>query len=261
MMQRLGALRPLVVARRSMSVAAAVDSAPPAQAEKKKAKVSEKRIARKKEHVAKREKTALCTDFLATGKCSRANCTFAHGFGELKSPVYFDRAQELADARGSRITADDLIQARTDLILAQKSKFSSLLGQIGAKKELVSNVEWSSEKLDFVRMVQKVSITIPINVLANQWHVNTDQLTVLKKVLGPRYDPEENEFKLTRRNRAPFTEVADEQTVFDALIDRLVLMVSEVKRVVPPIYSFEEDTTTYRAHPPVVVQPVASESS
>jgi len=177
----------------------------------------------------------------------------------LKAPRYFDAAEELAKARGSPLNADDLIQAKIESIRTRKTGLPAILENLRVKREVVSSIVWSSEKLDYVRMVQKVSLTIPVAALASQWHLDGLQTSVVKLVVGPRYDVETDSFKLVRRNRAPFKEMLNEETVYDALVDKLVQVVTEVKNAVPPVYEFTEDVVSYRAHPRIPVQPVTAE--
>ena len=92
-----------------------------------------------------------------------------------------------------------------------------------------ASFSWSNENLARVQHVDKASIQISLPVLAQQWFLNFEQVDALKKVLGPRYDPNADAFRLVRRVRKPQVEILDRSVVHDPMIRTLCEMVQIVK--------------------------------
>jgi hypothetical protein len=239
------------------ATAASNQAPPPTEPPKKTGKAQERRRQKRKEDLQSVAKSQLCTEYLAEGKCSHgAACWFAHGLGELKSPLYFDGAEKLAKDAGRPVDAGDLETARMDLLRRRGAGLNDILKGMLFKKEAVSQYKYSDVHLDYVRALEKVSLNIPIDIMQSHWHLTTEQTVLLKAVVGPRYDPDQNSFRLVKRYRAPFTNLFDPETSFDPLIEKLCMLVSEVKKAAPPVFAFESDAIPYETFPRVPIVPV-----
>ena len=245
---------------RSLSSAAppqAGESVKKEAGKEKQHKESGKRRQAKLAVLEKKRKTQLCSEYEAKGSCSKPNCTYAHGMAELRSADFLQVAEESAKAAGRPMNASDLVHARLGSIGRRKTGLGSILEGLDVKKEVVSNIVFSSEDLDYVRMVMKAAIEVPVTTLANHWHLNAEQMNILKLVVGPRYNPDTDSFRLVKRNRAPFTKKLDDATVYDPLIEKLVLLVGEVKKAAPAPYAFTEDVVSYQRQPKIEIVPVS----
>jgi len=226
--------------------------AAPKQA-KKQFKDSDKRWKAKKAALASREKTALCPQHVATGKCENPKCYYAHSLAELKTPAYFAQAEAAAAQEARPITADDLLFARAEAVFRKGSGFKSLVENMGIQAATTSVAEWSQAKLDMVRLVEKASLTVPISALKNNWNLSPVEETLLKQVVGPRYDPETNTFKLVKRNRKPYSEELNEDVVYDPLIKTLVQVVQEVKKHAPKPYADAVNVAPVARYPKISI--------
>lgn len=192
---------------------------------------------KKMDKIAFKAKTMLCPEYMSTGKCPRGRfCFKAHSMAELSPPVFFDRADVIHKEKkrlDAPVQAEDYHEAYIEGLLKRDSGYLDVLGDLSSSNACIlsttSSFVWSAEKLARIRQVSKATVQVSMAGLQKHWFLNEDQTTALKKVLGPRYDPSQDSFRLVRRVRKPDVEILNPATVHDKMIRLLYETVQQVK--------------------------------
>lgn len=192
------------------------------------------------------KKTRICEEFKTTGLCQFGRgCYHAHSLDELKSPIYFDRAEELAKQRNRPVQAADYLDAKVESILRKPKGVLGVLQDLekskGVKYLVVTPMMYSQDLLEHTRYVEKSSIEINVPILKRKWFLTETQVKALKEVVGPRYNPATDTFRLVKRYRKPYTEIFDKESVHDQSIRTLFEIISQVRAAFPEEYVHQEN--------------------
>ncbi|KAH9251824.1 hypothetical protein BASA81_010267 [Batrachochytrium salamandrivorans] len=187
-------------------------------------------------------KTRLCEEFRTTGECVwGSRCLSAHSLGELQPPVYFDRAVELAKQDGAPWANHfHLLEAQIQATLSKKRGFKPILDTMrsinGCELGATLLVQYVPETLLKEQMVEKAYVQIKLPQLINTWFLTESQAWAVKQVVGARYKPSKDLFRLTRHNHRPYKEILDPECVYDDSIQQLYEIVQGVRTHFPLPY-------------------------
>lgn len=223
-----------------------------------KVKLGEKQVAPEKraKSLAKFQratKTRLCEEFRTTGECVWGDrCLSAHSLGELQPPVYFDRAVELAKQDGlAQVNHFHLLEAQIQSTLSKKRGFKPILDTIrsinGCELGATLLVQYVPETLLKEQMVEKAYVQIKLPQLVNSWFLSESQAWAVKQVVGARYKPSKDLFRLTRHNHRPYKEILDPECVYDDSIQQLCEIVQGVREHFPLPYVDADNCAAVRA--------------
>lgn len=198
-------------------------------------------------------KTRLCEEFRTTGECVWGDrCLSAHSLAELQPPVYFDAAVDLAKKDfAPHPNHHHLLEAQIQACFRKKRGFKPVLDTLRAINgcELGASlmVEYVPATLLKEQMVEKAYIQVKCKQLANTWFLSEPQMWALKQVIGQRYKPEKDLFRLTRRNHQPYREILNYETVYDHNIMQLYEIAKGVRELYPEPYADADNCSPVRA--------------